>query len=67
MIPDPPFNDQSGEHAGAVGASINPDPVRSFLDGAGDRMAMDNDEAVIGLVEKERLTDPAQVGLALLL
>jgi len=62
-----PFNDQSGEHAGAIRACINPDPVRSFLDGAGDGMSMDNDEAVIGLVEKERLTDPAQVGLALLL
>jgi len=54
------------EHAGAVGAGIDPDPVRPLLDVVADRVAVDDDEAVVALVEQERLTNPPEVGLALL-
>ena len=54
------------QDAGPIGAGVDADAVRPLLDLRADRVAVDDDEAVIGVVEQERLADPAQVGLALL-
>src|SRR5690349_3404156 len=53
------LNGERGENVGAVGAGIDTDSVRPFVDLRGDRMAMHHQEAVVGFVEKERFADPA--------
>lgn len=67
-IPAPGALDcQRGEDTGPIGARINADPVRLLLDFVANRVPMDDDAAVIGVVEQERLPNPAQIGLQLFL
>src|SRR5206468_7344528 len=54
------------QNSAAVGPRVDADPVRPLLDGLGDGVAMDDDEAVIAVIVEERFADPPQVGLALL-
>src|SRR3569623_269454 len=59
------FNDECRQNPRPISARVDPDPVRSFLDGITDGVAMDDDEAVVGLIPEEWLADPAQVRLLL--
>ena len=56
-----------GEDPGSIGAGVDPDAIGTHFDLGPDGMAVDDDEAMIGLVEQEGLADPAKVGLALLI
>ena len=62
-----PFNSKRRENAGAVGARVNSDPIWMILDFGRDGVAVNDHEAVVGLVKKERLANPTKVGLALLI
>src|SRR4051812_15261966 len=61
------FDRERGKDPAAVGAGVDPDPIRPLLDLGADGVPMDNDKAVVSVVGKERLTDPAQVRLRLLI
>src|SRR4051812_45949231 len=56
---------QSREDSAFVGARVDADAIAPLLHFGADRMAVDHDEAVLTVVEQERLPDPAQVGLLL--
>ena len=58
---------QGGEHARAVSARVDSDPIRTDVHPRCYRMAVDDDESMIGFVEQKRLSDPSEVGLTLLL
>ena len=57
---------QSGQHSRAIGARIDPDAIDLLVDLGADRVPMDDNEAVVRVIEKERFANPAQIGLALL-
>src|SRR4051794_19538172 len=57
---------QRRQHAAAIGARIDGDAIRPLLHGIDDRVAMDDDEAVLLRVRQEGLADPAQVAPLLL-
>src|SRR5258705_1383875 len=56
---------QRGECACPIGPGIDTDPVGTLVGAVADGMPVDDDEAMIAVVEQERLADPAQIGLAL--
>lgn len=58
---------QCGQYPAPVGTRIDTDPVSALFNLGADRVPMHNDAAMVGIVEKERLSDPAQVLLELVL
>ena len=62
-----PLDGKSGENPGPIGPRIDADSVRPLSDAVRDRVAMDDDQAMVAIVEQERLADPAKVGLVLVL
>src|SRR4051812_38649862 len=61
------IDDERGQNSAAISAGVDADPVRTLLDFVADGVAVDDDAAVITVVEQERLADPTQVRLELLL
>ena len=61
------FNNQGRQHACGERSRIDSNSVRLLVYLMTNRMSVDDDEAVIAVVAKEWLADPAQVGLALML
>lgn len=62
-----PLDDQSGQDPAPVRACIYTDPVRPFLDLFADRVTVNDDATMVGIVEQERLTNPTKIGLELLI
>ena len=62
-----PFDSQRRENASAIGARVNSNPIWMILDFGRDGVAVNDHEAVVELVEEERLANPTKVGLALLI
>lgn len=60
------FDRKGGKNSRSIRARVDSDPVELFVDVGRDRMAMNDDEAVVGLIEKEWLPNPSKVGLSLL-
>src|SRR4051812_24268682 len=58
---------ESRQNARGIGARIDSDSVRPLFDIRRDRVSMDDDKAVIRLIEQERLANPPEVRLILLL
>src|SRR5258707_8439804 len=56
---------QRGQCARPIGPGIDTDTVGTLVGAVADGMPVDDDEAMIAVVEQERLADPAQIGLAL--
>ena len=52
------FEAHSSQHARPIRPSIQPDSVAANVDLVGDRVAVDDNEAVIVLILEERLPDP---------
>ena len=50
----------------AIGAGIDADAIGALVDPVGDGVAVNDDEAMIAVIFEERLANPAQVGLPLL-
>jgi hypothetical protein len=60
------FDQQCGEHSRTVCSSVDPDPIVVDSHLRTDGMPMNDHKSVIPFVQKERLADPAQVCLKLL-
>ena len=60
------FDPQRGKHSRRIGPRVDADAVRPFLDLRRDGVAVDDDEPMIRIVEKETVPDPPQIGLPLL-
>ena len=59
-------DDERGQNAGRISAGIDADTVGPLLDLGPDGMPVNHDEPVVGVVGEERLADPPQVELGLL-
>src|SRR4051794_26727684 len=57
---------EGGQRAGSIRPGVDADAVRALVDTIADGMPVNDDEAVIAIVEQERFADPPQVRLALL-
>src|SRR6266851_3692889 len=57
---------QRGQQARTISSGIDADPIGPLIHLIRDGMPVDDDEAMVALVEQEGLADPAQVRLALL-
>src|SRR5258705_10522180 len=55
---------QRGQCARPIGPGIDTDTVGTLVGAVADGMPVDDDEAMIAVVEQERLSDPAQNGSA---
>src|SRR5258708_39289084 len=56
---------QRGQCARPIGPGIDTDTVGTLVGAVADGMPVDDDEAMIAVVEQERLAEPAQIGPAL--
>jgi hypothetical protein len=54
------------QHPASISACIDADTIGADLHLGPDRMAVDDDEAMVGIIKQERLSNPAQVRLTLL-
>ena len=61
------FDCQRRQDTCAIGTSVDSDAVGSLVDIPRNGVAMDDYEAMVAVIRKERITNPAQVGLKLLL
>ena len=62
-----PFDGERRKHSGCESTRIDPNPVRPLFDLMGDRVTVDDDIAMVRVVQQEGLADPAEVRLPLLL
>src|SRR5438309_3162848 len=60
------FDRKRGQHAGAIRAGVDADPVGPLVDALENRMAVDDDAAMVVRVAEEWVANPPEVGAVLL-